>query len=82
MLLKLNLEKYPNINWVFSDVICYPEKLYNFVKNLITMFPDKKYVFTIKFQGSGSQQDIINQFARLPGNIIHLSQNKHEINMV
>ena len=76
---KIKLSDYPNFTWVFSDVVCYPEKLYDFVNNLISEFPEKKYVFTIKFQGSDGQRDILSKFASLPGNIIHLSQNKHEL---
>jgi 23S rRNA (cytidine2498-2'-O)-methyltransferase len=76
---KIKLAEFPNVSWVFSDVICYPQKLYDFVKVLIEEFPDKKYVFTIKFQGSDSQEEIIRKFSQLPGNIMHLSQNKHEL---
>lgn len=76
---KIKLGEYPNYSWVLSDVVCYPEKLYEFVKNLISEFPEKKYVFTIKFQGKANQRDIISKFASLPGQIIHLSQNKHEL---
>lgn len=75
---KVNLAEYPEASWIFSDVICYPEKLFEFVKNLLEKFPDKKYVFTIKFQGDDNK-NIIEKFASLPGKIIHLSQNKHEL---
>jgi len=76
---KVQLSSYPNLTWVFSDVICYPEKLFIFVKELISKYPDKKYVFTIKFQGNDAHQDIIERFASLAGEIVHLSQNKHEL---
>ena len=75
---KVNLSDYPEVSWVFSDVICYPEKLFDFVNYLLTNFPDKKYVFTIKFQGIDNQA-IISRFASLPGELVHLSQNKHEL---
>lgn len=75
---KVKLSDHPDASWVFSDVICYPEKLYEFVKNLLADHPDKKYVFTIKFQGT-DHGDVISRFASLPGQVVHLSQNKHEL---
>lgn len=75
---KVDLNDYPKATWVFSDVICYPDKLFKFISHLLENFPDKKYVFTIKFQGD-DHKDIIENFASLPGTIVHLSQNKHEL---
>lgn len=75
---KINLDEFPEVSWVFSDVVCYPDKLYEFVKKLLAAFPDRKYVFTIKFQGSG-HSDVVSRFAELPGQLVHLSQNKHEL---
>lgn len=75
---KVKISEYPHIDWIFSDVICYPAKLYDFIAQLLSEYPDKKYVFTIKFQGADNS-DIISRFASLPGQIVHLSQNKHEL---
>lgn len=75
---KIELADYPEVDWIFSDVVCFPEKLYEFVSNLIREFPEKKYVFTIKFRGI-DHGDIIERFKSLPGQIVHLSNNKHEL---
>jgi 23S rRNA (cytidine2498-2'-O)-methyltransferase len=75
---KVNLADYDEAQWIFSDVICFPDKLYDFVKQLLERFPHKNFVFTIKFCGPDNK-DIISRFASLPGQLVHLSQNKHEI---
>jgi 23S rRNA (cytidine2498-2'-O)-methyltransferase len=74
----VNLADYAEASWVFSDIICYPEKLYEFVSSLLQKYPEKKYIFTIKFQGDDNAP-IISRFARLPGQLVHLSNNKHEL---
>lgn len=75
---KVKLSDHPEVGWVFSDVICFPDKLYEFVSGLLNDFPDKRYVFTIKFRGD-DHADIIARFAALPGHVVHLSHNKHEL---
>lgn len=75
---KVNLADYPEASWVFSDLVCYPDKLYDFIARLLKDFPDKKYVFTIKFQGD-NHTNCAPLFTKLPGTIVHLSQNKHEL---
>jgi len=75
---KVNLADYPDASWIFSDVICYPEKLYEYLSKLLNDFPNKKYVFTIKFQGH-NHLEITRKFADLPGTLLHLYANKHEL---
>lgn len=74
----VNLDDYPEASWVLSDVVCYPDKLFEHVSKLLAQYPDKKYVFTIKFQGP-EHGDVISKFASLPGNVVHLYNNKHEL---
>lgn len=75
---KVKLADHPEISWVFSDVICFPEKLFDFVSGLLALFPNLNYVITIKFQGS-DHGDVVSRFAALPGDLVHLSHNKHEL---
>jgi len=75
---KVSLQDHSDAAWVFSDVICYPDKLYQFAQKCLYEYPDKKYVFTIKFQGI-DHYDSIARFSQLPGQLVHLSQNKHEL---
>jgi 23S rRNA (cytidine2498-2'-O)-methyltransferase len=75
---KVKIANHPEVTWVFSDVVCFPDKLYAFIQNLLRDFPEKKYVFTIKFQGT-NHRDLVPYFAKLPGQLVHLSHNKHEL---
>jgi 23S rRNA (cytidine2498-2'-O)-methyltransferase len=74
---KIKLSDYPEANWVLSDVVCYPDKLYDFICDLLSNFPNKNYVFTIKFQGD--DHSAVERFKNLPGTLLHLSHNKHEL---
>lgn len=67
------------IDWFFSDIICYPEKLYE----LILMWMDsglcKNFVCTIKFQGK-TDFETLELFKKVPSaKIQHLHHNKHEV---
>ncbi len=75
---KVKLSEYPEATWIFSDVICFPEKLYQLVKAFVFEFPAKNYVITIKFKGR-DHREVVSQFAQLPGRLVHLSNNKHEL---
>lgn len=67
------------IDWFFSDIICYPEKLFNLVKKWIDSKNVKNFVCTIKFQGE-TDFKILEEFKSIPGSqIFHLYHNKHEL---
>jgi 23S rRNA (cytidine2498-2'-O)-methyltransferase len=68
-----------NVDWLFSDVICYPERLYRLLNGWIDAAACRRIVATIKFQGI---TDVVQQrrFAEIPGAIVaHLHHNKHEL---
>lgn len=66
-------------DWLVSDVICYPEKLYQFLTEVLAAKKAKNLVFTIKFQGS-TDFAAIDRFAAIPGSkLFHSSHNKHEL---
>ena len=72
-------EQFGSVDWLISDVICYPDKLYEFVKHWIETGAVHHIICTLKFQGSGHYQ-IISQFDKLPDSWLrHLSYNKHEL---
>ncbi|MGE0172576.1 MAG: SAM-dependent methyltransferase [Oligoflexales bacterium] len=72
-------EKYPEVSWLFSDVICYPDKLYDFVVDWSSKAPQCKMICTLKFQGT-EHYPWIEKFAALPASkILHLFHNKHEL---
>ena len=69
----------PKLDWIFSDVICTPQKLYDWVEKWV----DEKvnFVCTLKFQGTGGAE-MIEEFEKIGGKIYHLFHNKHELTWV
>ena len=70
------------VEWLFSDVICYPARLLTLVEKFLAAGTVKNFICTIKFQG---ETDFVTQarFAAIPGSrLIHLHANKHELTWV
>ncbi len=71
-----------NVTWIFSDLICYPDKLHSLVERWLAIHPQAHFVCTIKFQGS-TDFDSLDKFLKIPGSqAFHLSVNKHEVTWV
>ena len=67
------------VDWLFSDVICYPDRLYRLVNAWIEANACKRIVASIKFQGA-TDFEMQHRFAAIPGaTLAHLNQNKHEL---
>jgi len=67
------------VDWLFSDVVCYPGRLLALIEKWLASGLAKRFVCTIKFQGD---TDFATQarFAALPGaRLMHLHNNKHEL---
>ena len=65
------------MDWLFSDVICYPERLLELVRKWEPLVPNM--VCTLKFQGE-TNFAIIKEFLKIPNsNVRHLHCNKHEL---
>ncbi len=72
----------PVVNWFLSDVICYPEKLYDWVRGWLESGMVENFICTLKFQ-DGADYAVANKFADLPGSqVLHLFHNKHELTWV
>jgi 23S rRNA (cytidine2498-2'-O)-methyltransferase len=70
------------MEWVFSDVICYPEKLYEYVSEWIRSGHCNKFVCSVKFAGK-ADPEIIDRFRKLPNSrILHLFHNKNEVTWI
>ncbi len=68
-----------NVDWIFWDVICYPEKTFEWISSWIESGFCKNFVVTLKFQGN-NDYEISEQFSKIPGSkLVHLYQNKHEL---
>ena len=66
-------------DWVFSDVICYPPRLFEWVERWRASGLCSKFICTIKMQGA-PDFDTIRRFAEIPhSKIVHLTANKHEL---
>jgi 23S rRNA (cytidine2498-2'-O)-methyltransferase len=69
-------------DWVFSDVICYPPRLYAWIETWLASGLCKNFVCTIKMQGR-SDNETARCFARIPGSkVVHLCHNKHELTWI
>lgn len=70
------------LDWVFSDVICYPERLLEWCKKWIDSGRTQNMICTIKMQGA-IDWNIVNQFAEIPNSrVVHLNYNKHELTWI
>jgi 23S rRNA (cytidine2498-2'-O)-methyltransferase len=67
------------VDWLFSDVIAYPDRLLGLVQRWIGSGLPRRIVCTLKFQGN-TDHDAADAFAAIPGGeLMHLSHNKHEL---
>lgn len=70
------------VDWIFSDVACYPEKLLKWVQLWVKSGMCKNFICTLKFQGESSYE-IAHAFSEIPSSrIVHLSHNKHELTWI
>lgn len=75
----LSLDQLGKFDWIFSDVICYPERLLEWVKKIIERKITKKMICTIKLQGE-IDWAVIDAFASISNSFVHhLCYNKHEL---
>ena len=67
------------VDWLFSDIIAYPDRLLALVRRWIEAGAARYIVCTIKFQGP-TDHDAAEAFAAIPGgHVVHLFHNKHEL---
>lgn len=70
------------IDWVLSDIACYPERCFELVKQWISSAKAKRLIFTIKLQGE-TNLAMLQQFQSIPGaRVLHLYHNKHEATFI
>jgi len=78
----LKPEEIGPVDWLFSDVICYPPRLYEWIQKWIASGLAKNYICTIKMQGEGDFETP-KAFAAIPGSqVVHLNYNKHELTWI
>ncbi len=68
-----------SVDWLFSDVICYPARLLGLVRRWIEAGRARHILCTVKFQGA-TDHDVAAEFAAIPGAVLfHGAHNKHEL---
>jgi len=67
------------VDWLFSDVVCYPERLLALVERWLRAGTCRRFLCTIKFQGE-TDHETVRRFAAIGGSQLrHLFHNKHEL---
>jgi len=75
----LDPQKEAKVDWLFSDVICYPERLLGLVRRWIEAQATSRICCTLKFHGD-TDFDTAAGFAAIPGGrLFHGAHNKHEL---
>jgi 23S rRNA (cytidine2498-2'-O)-methyltransferase len=75
----LDPRQHPPVEWLFSDVICYPARLLALVRRWLEAGRARNFCCTIKFQGE-TDHDAVAEFAAIPGAMLfHGAHNKHEL---
>lgn len=70
------------VDWFFSDIICYPEKLLELVLKWRDSGLCSRFVCTIKFKGK-TDFEAVQKFAKIPhSRLIHLYVNKNEVTWI
>jgi len=67
------------VDWLCSDIVCYPAKLLELVMRWLESGLARNFVCTLKFQGE-TDHGASAAFAAIPGSrLMHLHHNKHEL---
>ena len=70
------------IDWLFSDIVCYPRRLLSLVQKWLETGCVRHFACSIKFQGA-TDFEVIRSFAAIPGSrLMHLYYNKHELTWI
>jgi len=70
------------VDWLFSDVVCYPKRLLALVQKWLAAGTVRRFVCTLKFQGA-TDFEAMRNFGAIPGSqLLHLHHNKHELTWV
>jgi 23S rRNA (cytidine2498-2'-O)-methyltransferase len=73
---------YQRVNWLFSDVICYPARLFDTIQRWRDQSVVDNFVCTLKFQAE-TDHDTARKFAQIPGSrLVHLHHNRHELTWI
>jgi 23S rRNA (cytidine2498-2'-O)-methyltransferase len=72
----------PAVDWLCSDVICYPRRLLTLVERWLATGKARRFICSLKFQGE-TDFETLEAFKAIPGSrVMHLHHNKHEVTWV
>jgi len=70
------------VDWLFSDMACYPSRLLALVRRWMDAGALRRAVCTLKFQGD-TDHETARAFAEIPGSrLLHLHHNRHELTWI
>jgi 23S rRNA (cytidine2498-2'-O)-methyltransferase len=70
------------VDWLFSDVVCYPKRLLGLVQKWLRSGNVRRVVCSVKFQGP-TNFEVMREFSAIPGSqLLHLHHNKHELTWI
>jgi 23S rRNA (cytidine2498-2'-O)-methyltransferase len=67
------------VDWLFSDIVCYPARLLSLVERWRDSGLVKNFVCTLKFQGETDHNSAAAFAAMRGAQVLHLHHNKHEL---
>jgi 23S rRNA (cytidine2498-2'-O)-methyltransferase len=67
------------VDWLLSDIACYPERAYELATRWINSKKAKRIIMTIKLQGDTDFASLATFKAIPKSRVIHLFYNKHEV---
>ena len=70
------------VDWLVSDVICYPARSVALIERWIAAHPGAGFVVTIKFQGATDMAPLRALEGIAGGRLVHLHHNKHELTWI
>ncbi len=75
----LHPQDFPQVSWLFCDIIAYPEKSLAMIQKWMEFGLLKNFVCTLKFQGK-TDFAVIQECLKISGShVVHLHHNKHEL---
>ena len=83
----LKPESLGKTDWLFSDVISYPDRLFDWIEQWLQSGLCGNYICTVKMQGPVKADSQVlaatRRFASIPGSVLlHLYHNKHELTWI
>jgi 23S rRNA (cytidine2498-2'-O)-methyltransferase len=70
------------VDWMLSDVICYPSRSAALIERWLVAHPHASFVVTIKLQGE-TDTSAVRALERVPGaRLVHLHHNRHELTWI